>query len=168
MQLFTDCIENKGLMVANTLNTAEIYEGQNKPAEALRKYRIAQRLRDSMNLHNQEIRIAALTQNQEVNDIIYCVSQSNYSTFHLSAGHKILISKTIKDVEKLLSPFFFIRVHRSFLINPNYMKKYFHGEDGFILMQDETNVPVSNQHKKQSKGFLMPWEEIVSRKEPKK
>lgn len=90
----------------------------------------------------------------EVNDIMYCVSQSNYTTFHLADGHKILLSKTIKDVEQLLTPFYFIRVHRSYLINPNYMKKYFHSEGGFVLMQDETSVPVSNQHKKSIKGIF--------------
>ena len=90
----------------------------------------------------------------EVNDIMYCVSQSNYTTFHMADGNKLLLSKTIKEIEKLLSKFFFIRVHRSFLINPNYMKKYFHSEGGFILMQDDASIPVSNQHKKTIKGMF--------------
>ena len=90
----------------------------------------------------------------EVNDIMYCVSQSNYTTFHLSDGNKILLSKTIKDVELLLTSFFFIRVHRSYLINPNFMKKYFHSEGGYILMQDDASVPVSKQHKKTIKGIF--------------
>ena len=65
-QLLTDSISNKGLMVANALNMAEIYESQNRPADALKKYRIAQRFRDSINLHNQAIQIAALTKNHEL------------------------------------------------------------------------------------------------------
>ena len=84
----------------------------------------------------------------EVNDIMYCKSQSNYTTLHLADGNKLLLSKTISSLEKILSPYFFIRTHRSFLINPNYMKKYFHSEGGFILMQDDESIPVSNQHKK--------------------
>ena len=90
----------------------------------------------------------------DVNKIMYCKSQSNYTTFHLSDGKKILLSKTISDVEKMLSSYFFIRTHRSFLINPNFMKKYFHSEGGFILMQDDESIPVSNQHKKTIRGIF--------------
>lgn len=90
----------------------------------------------------------------DVDEIMYCKSQSNYTTFHLSNGKKLLLSKTISGVEKMLSSYFFIRTHRSFLINPNYMKKYFHSEGGFILMQDDESIPVSNQHKKTIRGIF--------------
>src|SRR5690625_7367055 len=53
----------------------------------------------------------------EVNEIIYCKSQSNYTTLFLSGGGKILVSKTMKEVEKTLGRFFFIRVHQSYLID---------------------------------------------------
>lgn len=90
----------------------------------------------------------------DVNNIMYCKSQSNYTNFYLSDGESILLSKTISEVEKLLAPYFFIRTHRSFLINPNYMKKYFHSGGGFILMQDDQTIPVSNQHKKTIRGIF--------------
>ena len=90
----------------------------------------------------------------EVNDIMYCISQSNYTTFYLADGNKILLSKTMKEVEKMLAPYFFIRVHRSYLINTNFMKKYFHSGGGSILMQDDELIPVSNQHKKMIKGLF--------------
>ena len=90
----------------------------------------------------------------DVNNIMYCKSQSNYTNFHLSDGEHMLLSKTISEVEKLLVPYYFIRTHRSFLINPNFMKKYFHSGGGFILMQDDQTIPVSNQHKKAIRGIF--------------
>lgn len=90
----------------------------------------------------------------DVSDIMYCKSQSNYTTLHLSDGKKLLLSKTISNLEKMLSPYFFIRTHRSYLINPNYMKKYFHSEGGFILMQDDVSISVSNQHKRTIRGVF--------------
>ncbi|MEO6682434.1 MAG: LytTR family DNA-binding domain-containing protein [Ginsengibacter sp.] len=90
----------------------------------------------------------------EVNDIMYCKSQSNYTNFHLANGQQILISKTIKEVEKMLVHYFFMRVHRSFLINPNFMRKYMHHEGGVILMQDNELIPVSNPHKKRIKEIF--------------
>ncbi|MEO6949414.1 MAG: LytTR family DNA-binding domain-containing protein [Ginsengibacter sp.] len=84
---------------------------------------------------------------ENVEDIMYCRSQSNYSTFHFSDGRKTLVSKTIKEIEKTMAPYAFQRVHRSFLINPDYMKKYNRGDGGYLIMEDDQVIPVSKQHK---------------------
>lgn len=65
-QEITDSVANKGLIMANALNMAQIYESQNRPVEALHNYKLAQRFSDSINLHNQEIQIMALTKNHEL------------------------------------------------------------------------------------------------------
>lgn len=80
----------------------------------------------------------------EVNDIIYCNSQSNYTYIHLSDGNKVLVSKTLKEVESALANFFFLRVHQSYLINPNYMKRFSRHDGGYIIMENKENIPVSN------------------------
>src|SRR5690625_7871304 len=59
----------------------------------------------------------------EVNDIMFCKSQSNYTNLFIVNGHKLLLSKTMKEVEKALNPYFFIRAHQSYLIHPNYTKQ---------------------------------------------
>src|SRR5699024_4218829 len=79
----------------------------------------------------------------EVNDIMFCKSQSNYTNLFIVNGHKILVSKTRKEVEKALNPFFFIRVHQSYLINPNYMKKFSRNDGGYIVMKNKENIPIS-------------------------
>lgn len=80
----------------------------------------------------------------EVNDIIYCNSQSNYTNLHLTDGTKVLVSKTLKEVESALHNFFFLRVHQSYLINPNYMKRYSRHDGGYIIMDNKESIPVSN------------------------
>lgn len=80
----------------------------------------------------------------EVNDIIYCNSQSNYTYLHLTDGSKVLVSKTLKEVENALANFFFLRVHQSFLINPNYMKRFSRHDGGYIIMENQESIPVSN------------------------
>lgn len=80
----------------------------------------------------------------EVNDIIYCNSQSNYTYLHLTDGSKVLVSKTLKEVESALANFFFIRVHQSYLINPNYMKRFSRNDGGYIIMENKESIPVSN------------------------
>ena len=91
---------------------------------------------------------------ENVEHIMYCKSQSNYSTLYFSDGRKTVISKTIKEIGKTLAPYAFQRVHRSFLINPDYMKKYNRGDGGYLIMKDDQVIPVSDQHKNLVTGLF--------------
>lgn len=82
-----------------------------------------------------------------VDDIMYCKSQSNYTTIYLADGSKTIMSKTLKEVEKTLASYSFQRVHQSYLINPDYMKKYQRGDGGYLIMEDDQIIPVSKQNK---------------------
>lgn len=83
----------------------------------------------------------------ETGDILYCQSQNNYTLLFTVNNRKLVLSKTLKDFEKLLEKYFFIRVHKSYLINPNYMKKYYRNDGGYLVMQDGKTVPVSKNKK---------------------
>ncbi|MBK6266309.1 response regulator transcription factor [Marivirga sp. S37H4] len=85
----------------------------------------------------------------KVEDIVYAQSQNNYSLLFLSDGEKLLFSKTLKDVENTLKKYYFIRIHQSYLINPNYMKKYLKNDGGSVLMENGKALPIS-QSKKES------------------
>ena len=83
----------------------------------------------------------------ETNEILYCQSQNNYTLLFTVDNRKLVLSKTLKDFEKLLDKYFFIRIHKSFLINPNYMKKYYRNDGGYLVMQDGKSIPVSKSKK---------------------
>ena len=48
----------------------------------------------------------------------------NYTTFCMKNGRTIMIAHTLKYFEDQLNKFGFIRVHRAFLVNPDYILKY--------------------------------------------
>ncbi|MDT0690820.1 LytTR family DNA-binding domain-containing protein [Salegentibacter sp. F188] len=83
----------------------------------------------------------------ETNDILYCQSQNNYTLLFTVDNRKLVLSKTLKEFEKLLDKYFFIRIHKSYLINPNYMKKYYRNDGGYLVMQDGKSIPVSKSKK---------------------
>ncbi|GAA5027774.1 DNA-binding response regulator [Marivirga lumbricoides] len=83
----------------------------------------------------------------KVEDIIYAQSQNNYSMLYLADGEKLLFSKTLKDVENTLKNYYFIRIHQSYLINPNYMKKYLKNDGGSVLMDNGASLPISQSNK---------------------
>ncbi|MFA5555710.1 MAG: LytTR family DNA-binding domain-containing protein [Flavobacteriaceae bacterium] len=83
----------------------------------------------------------------EVSDIIRCESTDNYTTFHIRNSKPILISKTLKEYEELLAEHGFERVHQSHLINLNYLKSYIKKDGGYVIMSDNSNLPVSQRKK---------------------
>ena len=78
-----------------------------------------------------------------IDDIIRCESQSNYTLFYLKGGDQILVTKSLKEYENLLEEYSFIRVHHSHLINLNFLKEFIKSDGGYAVMTDNSNVPVS-------------------------
>jgi two-component system LytT family response regulator len=82
-----------------------------------------------------------------VDDIIRCESDNYYTYFFFTDGRKLLVSKTLKENEELLSPYNFIRPHKSHLVNLKFIKSYIRQDGGYILMNDGTKIPVSRRKK---------------------
>ena len=95
----------------------------------------------------------------ETNQILFCQSENNYTNIFLANGTKLLISKTLKEVEKTLEKYLFMRIHQSFLINPNYMKNYHRKDGGYVMMDNGQRIPVSHHKKELLTGLF----EAVSR-----
>ncbi len=84
-----------------------------------------------------------------VKDIIRCEAENNYTNFFLANGNKIMVSKTIKIYDTLLSEHEFLRVHQSHLVNLNYIQHFDKPEGGMLVLSDNSTVPVSHQKKSQ-------------------
>lgn len=83
----------------------------------------------------------------EINKIIRCEGQNNYTTVLLEGGKKYLVSKTLKEYESILVHHGFIRVFQSHLINTKYIQRYIKGRGGTVIMSDGTEIPVSRDKK---------------------
>ncbi|SNR15627.1 LytR/AlgR family response regulator transcription factor [Tenacibaculum jejuense] len=78
-------------------------------------------------------------------DILYCKSEGNYTTFYTSITDKIIITKSAKKVEELLSEQKFVRCHQSYLVNKKHVIKY--SKKGFLVLNNEIKIPVSSRRK---------------------
>ena len=83
----------------------------------------------------------------EVKDIIRCEANDNFTDFHLINGGKKVICRTLKHYEEVLADAGFLRVHRSHLINLNYVTSYKKGKGGQVVMQNGHTVDVSASKK---------------------
>ena len=57
-------------------------------------------------------------------EIIMFKGKINYTTIHLVSGKVLLVPRTIKIFEDLLSEHDFIRTHRAYLVNQLHLKAY--------------------------------------------
>ncbi len=78
----------------------------------------------------------------KVNDIVYCEASSNYTQIFTLEG-KYLVSKTLKEYDDLLSDHNFFRIHNSYLININSIKKYVKGDGGYVVLNNNISLDVS-------------------------
>lgn len=82
-----------------------------------------------------------------LSNIIYCESEGSYTVLHLTEGQKITASKPILDFEQMLEDLYFIRVHRSYLVNINHVKEYIRGEGGQAILSNGHLVEISRRKK---------------------
>lgn len=80
-------------------------------------------------------------------DIIRCESDRNYTFIFLKDGRKILVSRTIKEYDEMLSDYNFFRIHQSHLINLSYLKNYTRGRGGYVELTDGSVLDVSARRK---------------------
>ncbi|HEY1056403.1 MAG TPA: LytTR family DNA-binding domain-containing protein, partial [Emticicia sp.] len=78
---------------------------------------------------------------------IYAEADGNYSRIMMGNKEKVLISRTLKDLETLLSNHPFVRIHQSYLVNLTHIKKYIKGEGGYVVMNNGTSLQVSRANR---------------------
>jgi two-component system LytT family response regulator len=82
-----------------------------------------------------------------IDTIISCESDSNYTNVLLKNKQKLVVSRTLKDIEEMLEDHSFARVHHSYLVNLNEVEKYVKGEGGYLVMSDGSAIDVSRSKK---------------------
>ena len=79
----------------------------------------------------------------ELDEIIRCEADRNYTSFFLKNNKRILVSRTLKEYETLLSNHNFLRVQQSHLVNIQYVDRYDKKNGGAVVMKDGSEVPLS-------------------------
>lgn len=79
----------------------------------------------------------------ELSSILYCKADSSYAEIYFVDGSKMIISRTLKNIEDTLGEEHgFFRCHKSYLVNMEYVKGYVKSDGGFLVLQDN-EIPIS-------------------------
>lgn len=99
--------------------------------------------------HNRPLKLALPGVNGiqyvQLEDIIRLQAERNYTRLYFVKGKNFLSSKTLAEYEKILRDSGFIRVHRSHLINPQYVDSY--EKQGMVKLKDGCEIEVSRRKK---------------------
>jgi two-component system LytT family response regulator len=76
---------------------------------------------------------------------MYLEADSNYTILHLSGLDKIVATRSLGEFEELLKGPVFYRIHKSTIINLNYLKAYSSYEGNFAELTDGTRLSISRR-----------------------
>lgn len=82
-------------------------------------------------------------------EIIYLEAESNYTWIKLTSQARLLISKSLGEIEGQLNASNFYRIHKTFVANIHQIHRYVRGQGGTLVMNDGSQIPVSRTHKEQ-------------------
>lgn len=82
-----------------------------------------------------------------VQNIVRCESESNYTTIFLNDKRKVVLTRTLKDIEEQLPfpPFF--RIHNSHIVNVDCIQKWYKTDGGYVIMNDGVQINISRSRK---------------------
>jgi two-component system, LytTR family, response regulator len=77
--------------------------------------------------------------------IIYMRGEDNYTTFFLQKDRKIVVARTLKEFELKLSASGFLRIHKSYIINPSFLRGLVKKGGIFARMDNGELLPVARR-----------------------
>lgn len=81
-------------------------------------------------------------------NLIYVEGDSNYSRFHTTTSERITASMTLKEVEEVVDHLRFLRCHKSYLVNTDFVAEVFGGDMPRLLLKDGKSIPIARRRLK--------------------
>ncbi|MBC7743936.1 MAG: response regulator transcription factor [Flavobacterium sp.] len=82
---------------------------------------------------------------KDISDIIYIEADNNYTRFYFVDSENIIVAKAMKEFEEVLSPEYFVKIHKSNIINLHHLKDYSHKNGYTVKLQNQIELQVSRR-----------------------
>jgi len=83
----------------------------------------------------------------DVSSIMYCHAEGAYTRIYLNDKRVMLVSRSLGDVEELLPPEIFQRIHHSTLVNTSCISQFLRTDGGYVVMKNGERLSVSKAKK---------------------
>ena len=134
----------KPINVVELSEAVKKFDNKNKGNVAHKKLTL---LLENLNVNDQNVSKIAFPTVEgfefiHSNQILYCRAESNYCTIKLIGGNTKMVTRTLKYVEEILPSGYFKRIHKTFVINLNYVVRY-HKAHKEVELTNGEKLPVS-------------------------
>lgn len=83
----------------------------------------------------------------QLDEVLFCTAEDNYSRIVMEGGVEHLISRTLKKLEDLLDPLSFCRINRSTVVNLNHIKSFTRGKTATVILDGKHAFNLSPNRK---------------------
>lgn len=90
----------------------------------------------------------------QIDEIIACESDENYTRIFTQDGEKLFIKKPLKFIEEILCDGDFMRIHKSYIVNLNKIKKYVKVDGGYVIMDNNLKINISRIKKDEFTDYV--------------
>ena len=90
----------------------------------------------------------------EVQKIIRCQGEGNYSHIWFEGNKHLLVAKTLVEFEDLLQEYSFFRVHKTHLVNLKQVVAYEKTDGGILQLSNGDKIPISRRRKEDVQKML--------------
>lgn len=92
----------------------------------------------------------------QASEILYVAADGAYSQLHFEGNRKrLIVSKTLKDVQQSLERFGFIRIHRSCLINGTKIRELNRSDGGYVVLSTGKRISFSKQYRNEAISTIL-------------
>jgi len=92
----------------------------------------------------------------QLSKIFYIQSDGNYSRIYFEDDPPILVTRTLKQLEKTLKKNEFMRIHRQTIVNVTHIDRYVRGDGGYVVLTNKKHLDVSRRRKEQLLNLIRP------------
>ncbi|HMR90681.1 MAG TPA: LytTR family DNA-binding domain-containing protein [Chitinophagaceae bacterium] len=85
----------------------------------------------------------------EMSQVVFVQAEGAYSHLYLTGKRKLVISKTLSDIEEMLPAAYFHRIHHSTVINLDHVTHFLRADGGYVIMDSGEKLAVSKSRKEQ-------------------
>ena len=139
----------KPINYIDLLGAVTRYENKSKKESQQKQFNVLLENIDTGDVAHKKLAISTETGIEFVkfNSIVYLEAQNNYTKINMLDGRSIVASKTLKSFDELLPSELFFRIHKSYLINMNFVKRFFKIDDFLVELTTGEKLPLSYRKK---------------------
>jgi two-component system LytT family response regulator len=95
---------------------------------------------------------------ESIDHIRYLEAEGNYTRLYFADGRRILVSRNLTNMEQqIAAPMQFFKIHRSYVINLNYLSKFLKTRQSIIFLDEDTRLPLAMERRPAFDEALMLW-----------